>query len=415
MRAKLGMSVEKWVKGTMPVKVVYTEYPEHKSDIAVDADATAGMLMIAPIEYVKAAGAAATLKCKAALQDGHLVEVSDLDVKAADIDIQNAVLKFAGKDALSSAKVTRARVGENDGALDVQQDKDGDLTVNFKGAFFDARPFLARRKKEADMYSGPAVNGTIEATQLRTRDGHVIKNAKVHTEVDRQGFMNRMDVDAVAGNGPLVLRLGPDGTGNVALSMRADDAGATLRAYSIYDNVVGGKLKVTGRSKDPQSIHDIKGAAQITDFRVIKAPALAQLLSALSPLNLPALLNNEEGIGFSKLEAKFLWAQRRKGDVYVITDGRTSGSSLGLTFNGRIDKQKDEINITGNVVPVSEVNGLIGNIPLVGNILTGGKDGALFAATYALTGPIASPKVSVNPLSVLTPGILRRIFFEGGN
>jgi hypothetical protein len=383
--------------------------------VAVDADAGPGMLMIPPIEYIKAAGAAASLKCKAFLQDGHLTEVSDLDVKAADIDIQNAVLKFADKDSLRSAKVTRAKVGENDGALDLTADKDGDLTVSFKGPFFDARPFLARRKKEADMYVGPAVKGTIDAAQLRTRDGHVIKNAKVRTDVDRQGFINRMDVDAVAGNGALTLRLGPDGTGNVALSMKAEDAGATLRAYSIYDNVIGGKLKVTGRTKDPQSIHDIKGTAQITDFRVIKAPALAQLLSALSPMNLPALLDNEQGIGFSKLEAKYLWAQRRKGDVYVITDGRTSGSSLGLTFEGRIDKQKDDINITGDVVPVSEVNNLIGNIPLVGNILTGGKDGALFAATYALTGPIASPKVSVNPLSVLTPGILRKIFFEGGN
>ncbi len=44
----------------------------------------------------------------------------------------------------------------------------------------------------------------------------------------------------------------------------------------------------------------------------------------------------------------------------------------------------------------------------MGDLLTGG--GGLIAASYTMTGASEDPKVLINPLSVLTPGILRTIF-----
>jgi hypothetical protein len=55
---------------------------------------------------------------------------------------------------------------------------------------------------------------------------------------------------------------------------------------------------------------------------------------------------------------------------------------------------------------------VISSIPLIGDILTGGAGGGLFAFTYTIRGSFADPSVSVNPLSVLAPGFLRRLFFE---
>ena len=48
---------------------------------------------------------------------------------------------------------------------------------------------------------------------------------------------------------------------------------------------------------------------------------------------------------------------------------------------------------------------------IIGDILTGGD--ALFAATYSMKGPSSNPKITMNPLSVLAPGFLRKILFEG--
>lgn len=413
LRGKLALNLDKWIKGTLPTKVIYTQYREHKAEVAVTADAGPGMLMIPQIDYVKPAGVPATVKCVVKMVAGALTEVDDLEVKSEDIDVKGGRMSFAAHEALRTLKIPRSRVGKNEGALDLQADKDGDMTVSFKGPYMDARPFLAAHKDKA-LYEGPDVKATIDAEKILTREGHEIKSAKVFVDINREGLLDRLDVDATVGAGPLSLHLAPRAGGGQSIRIQAADAGATVAAMNIYDNLVGGKLSVSGQSQDAAHLRDLRGKAEISNFHVIKAPALAQMLSSLGPMNLPQLLQSERGIGFAKLEADFLWAMRRKGDVYVLTDGRTSGNSLGLTFAGRIDKQTDMVEITGDIVPVSEVNGLIGNIPLVGNILTGGKNGGLIAATYALTGPTKNPKVSVNPLSILTPGILRRIFFEGG-
>ena len=97
--------------------------------------------------------------------------------------------------------------------------------------------------------------------------------------------------------------------------------------------------------------------------------------------------------------------------MIVLKDGRTSGNSLGLTFDGTFDNAAQTLDVAGTVIPLSGINKAIGSIPLVGDILTGGT-GSLFAATYTMKGKAAEAEVSVNPLSVLTPGILRRILFE---
>jgi len=86
---------------------------------------------------------------------------------------------------------------------------------------------------------------------------------------------------------------------------------------------------------------------------------------------------------------------------------------MGLTFEGNFDNAASKIDVQGTIIPLSGVNDIISKIPLVGDILTGGS-GGIFAATYTIKGDGKDPSVSVNPLSVLAPGILRRILFEGG-
>jgi hypothetical protein len=53
---------------------------------------------------------------------------------------------------------------------------------------------------------------------------------------------------------------------------------------------------------------------------------------------------------------------------------------------------------------------VLGNVPPVGKMLTGGEGQGVFAARYSITGSDDKPDVSVNPLSILTPGFLRGVF-----
>jgi hypothetical protein len=49
-------------------------------------------------------------------------------------------------------------------------------------------------------------------------------------------------------------------------------------------------------------------------------------------------------------------------------------------------------------------------VPILGDILASRKGEGVFGVTYSMKGPLEDPTLTVNPLSVLTPGILRRIF-----
>ena len=45
-------------------------------------------------------------------------------------------------------------------------------------------------------------------------------------------------------------------------------------------------------------------------------------------------------------------------------------------------------------------------------LLTGGKDGGVFAISYQLSGPLDDLKTDVNMMSAMTPGALRELFMS---
>ena len=205
------------------------------------------------------------------------------------------------------------------------------------------------------------------------------------------------------------MRYKPDTTGERNFRLEADDAGAALRAFDMYDNMRGGKLVVFGSPTGRIFDRNLRGKAEISNFRVVNAPSLARLLSAMSLEGALGMLDGQ-GVEFSRLASDFEWRYRNGGSLLVLKDGRTSGNSLGLTFEGTFDNAADQIDVSGTIIPLAGINNILQNIPLVGNIL-GGSSG-LFAATYSIKGAGKEPVVSVNPLSVLAPGILRQILFE---
>jgi hypothetical protein len=53
---------------------------------------------------------------------------------------------------------------------------------------------------------------------------------------------------------------------------------------------------------------------------------------------------------------------------------------------------------------------MLGAVPILGDLLISKKGEGIFGLTYAMKGSLNEPSLTVNPLSVLTPGIFRRIF-----
>ena len=61
-------------------------------------------------------------------------------------------------------------------------------------------------------------------------------------------------------------------------------------------------------------------------------------------------------------------------------------------------------------MPAYALNNLFSQIPVIGLILGGGRHEGLFAITFKVTGTTAAPTLTVNPLSAIAPGFLRKLF-----
>ncbi len=412
LRDELGIGLEGWISGSFPVDVSYTEYDDDRAGADVKVDLAPGTLMITPMDYTKNTGAKGSASFAIALRNGFVREVKNLDVETSQLRINDARFVFdivKGEAALRKGKLPEFFLDENSLDIDMEFSRNNELKMSVTGAFFDARPFLNDKKKK-EKYDGPAITASLDVDRMRTHPARMVDKVKLYLDMNKKGDVDQFEMDAVAGKGDVYLRLKPNEKGIMALRLEADDAGATLKAFDMYENVEGGKLVLHGEAANKTERKILYGSAEMTDFNVVKAPALAQLLSAISLLGIQQLLGGE-GLYFSRLESDFEWHMRREGDQYIIEEGRTSGSSLGLTFEGNIDKAIDRIEMNGTIVPVSFVNEIVSAIPLIGDILTGGG-GGIIAATYEVEGPIKKPEVSVNPLSALAPGILRTILFE---
>ena len=81
-----------------------------------------------------------------------------------------------------------------------------------------------------------------------------------------------------------------------------------------------------------------------------------------------------------------------------------------MTIQGNMDRSLNNINLSGSVIPAYVLNSLLSKSPLLSQIITGGKHEGIFSVSYTVQGSRANPIVRVNPVSLFTPGFLRKIF-----
>ncbi len=139
------------------------------------------------------------------------------------------------------------------------------------------------------------------------------------------------------------------------------------------------------------------GQVRIEDTRLRDQPVLIDMLDAVSVVGLIDQIRGP-GILFTNVEGRF----RLLPDRVILDQGSAVGASLGVSLDGVYDLARRNLDMGGVVSPIYLLNS-------IGQIFTRRGEG-LFGFTFRLAGDPAAPKVSVNPLSILTPGMFREIF-----
>jgi hypothetical protein len=199
-----------------------------------------------------------------------------------------------------------------------------------------------------------------------------------------------------------------EGHGGSRLRAHVQDTGGLLRAVSFVDAVEGGALQASGSasaaSAEPLQAHVRAGA-----FSVTSSSLLFRLLNLASGRG---ILDRPRGdhITFDELTGNVSWTE----DVIRFADVTARGAVVAVTMAGTVDVESATMELGGEIITAYELTRLLNAVPLLGAIRIG--DQGLVGVVYRASGPLREPSLSVDPVTSLTPGLLRRLLgTEPGN
>lgn len=420
---RLGYPVAEYAQGRIGVAVSGDGRGFDVNNARIELDLTNAAINAPRGFWTKRAGQAASARFSVERQSDGGLAFSNIDARGGGLNAQGRA-RLASDNRLMELELTRLVVeGSSDARVTAVRASDGGIDVTVRGALFDAAPFMGGEEEEAAPAETTRVSATAAAPaaaplaaplrasvivdRLKMRGGATLSNARVQVVTSR-GALAMLTAEGRSPSGhAFSLGLGPrpaDPQGRIRL--RSDDAGFAVAALTGADNIVGGTAEADGdwRTGPPSTARfDVR----MRDFQVVRLPAMARLLSSVGSLTGMVEMLNGDGIGFTAMDAQMAYANNR----LTFTEGRMAGPSLGLTGSGAYNISGDNLDIDGVVAPSPVLNlSMLGEVPVLGDLLVSRRGEGVFGMTYSINGPAAQPRVGVNPVSALTPGILRRIF-----
>ena len=435
-RAELGVETRPYLDGPVGLDVTYRSFRGAQASVRLSGDLTPARVALASAGWVKPSGSTGALDATLLLEDGAPVALEDLQASATardgarlQLDGGTARLSDGGR-RFEQARLARVRLGRNDlSDLFLARTATG-WTAEIGGGVLDLAPYLtdalAGTRGDGDARAD-APSLVLQRSQLRRvyfAQDRYVENVSLSARRGADGWWRQVAIKGEAparfsrkggaADGqarPFDLDYGSGSQGGPRrLSIRAADSGAMLRALNIYDSIEGGTMRVTGTARGRAPTSPLDAEVRITDFRLVDAPTMARILTLGSFTGIRSVMQGE-GIGFESLTGEVKFDRGRLTSELL----HAYGPALGVTLQGAVDLAGERIDMNGVVVPAASTNRILGNIPVLGRLLTGGEGEGLFAVSYDVTGPIDAPEVSVNPLSALAPGFLRGLFGRLGD
>ncbi|MBV9741027.1 MAG: hypothetical protein JOZ30_15430 [Hyphomicrobiales bacterium] len=405
-RAKLGLHMGKTLTGPLPLKIAPAADAGPSPAFDLEADLSRVSIDGFVPGWTKPAGRPGKLTLRVTPGEDQ-TRFSKINLSAAPVAVTGELA--TGKDgALLSAKFDSFKISPGDD-LRVEVARDANVyKTTARGLAIDLRPFIKSfmsgtqsdtQDADLDLKAANAIGfGDEKGTSLDVR---LSRRGQGLTEFHFSGQIGRADV-----NGSL------DHQGRPLITLQTSDAGAFLRFTDLYEHMVSGNmvLRVT------PSVGSQAGAVAIRDFSLRNEEALARIFAQAPP---PPASSDAAGASrtplssgeaqFNRMQASFV----RNAGRLDVREALIVGNQAGITLSGLVDFGKNAQNLTGTFVPAYGLNNAFSKVPLFGPLLGGGTNEGLLGVNFHVTGALTRPDISVNPLSAMTPGFLRKLFDVG--
>jgi Protein of unknown function len=407
-RKRLGIDFGSAVTGSIPVTVTGAVGGDDKDQrMNVQADLTPVKIDNLLPGWVKPAGKK-TLASYTLVKSDKSTRFDDLSIEGAGTSVKGSLELDQSNDIVSANfPVFDISVGDK-ASLKADRTTDGVLHVMMRGDVYDGANFVKsamsgaekskhETSKETDLdldvklgtvvgYNGETVRGL--DLKLGRRNGH-IRSFRMNAKIGRDAPLL----------GDLRVRARDN---HQVVYFETNDAGALFRFTDMYPRMFGGQMWVAIDPPSPTPSPQV-GTLVIHNFNVRGEPALERVVS-----NAPGQAAGS--VEFTEMHADFT---RTPGRVSV-RDGVVRGPVVGVTMEGQIDYVHNDVHLRGTFVPFYGINNMFGQIPIVGIFLGGGSNEGLLGITYEAVGPPGSPRVLVNPVTAITPGLLRKFIPSPG-
>jgi hypothetical protein len=379
-------------------------------------DLTPTVLSLDLINYKKPAGVSAGAQMDAQFGDNGSLSSGNIELNGAGGLSAKGSATFGDGAQLEHVSLPYVHAGPaNDFALEMTDTSQSGFDLAITGHSADGTG-LGRHDFDNEEQAKPAKPSTAPF-HIAAHLDHVLMRDGVTVApfaLDTSGVGDRPQSLTLSGT------IGKSGTLGANLAMvngmrqikfDATDAGQLIKGLFGFGSIHGGTLDMKANLSPQEKVApgkppvDYTGSIVIKDMKVTNQPFLARLFSAMSFGGLFDLLRGQ-GISVDKLEVPF----RMHGGVLDLHDASATGPSLGMSADGYLDRRSNKIALEGAIAPLQGINSVLSAIPLVGDVLVSKKGEGVIGVSYKISGNADEPEISVNPLSVFTPGIFRRIF-----
>ena len=403
-RRRIGMDLGSAVVGSIPVKVVGRVGDNATEErMNVEADLTPVKIDNLLPGWLKTAGKPAratytlTKTAKSAKLDDLTIEGSGASVKGS-VEIDN-------NGDLMSANFPVFSLSDGDKTTLKAERNDNVLRVVMRGDVYDGRQFVkASLAGAADKNKQKQIDLDLDI-KLGTVAGHNGETLRgLDLKLTRRGGRIRSFTLAskIGRDTPLIGDLRVRARDNhQVVYFETDDAGSLFRFTDMYPRMFGGQMWV---ALDPPTQDEAPqvGHLFLRSFVIRGEPALDRVVSGAPGGAKGVVEFSELGVDFTKFPGRM-----------SVRDGVVRGPLVGATIEGQIDYARDDVHLRGTFVPFYGLNNMFGQIPIVGLFLGGSNEG-LLGITYEAVGPPSAPRISVNPVTAIAPGLLRKFIPSPG-
>jgi hypothetical protein len=421
-RARKGMSFGSQLTGPVPVKVALPLGPAARAGAKVEVDLTRAVVDNLVPGWVKPTGRPGRLSFFVA--DGSS-DLRDFALDSGPVHMRG-VVSLSPEGQLERAELSSFKLSPGDDMRALLERAGTAYKVTVRGSVADARPFIRSLTTPGGGSAGRETKEAKETKETKeTRDFELDVatniltgfNDEALTAASIKASIKSRELRALEFRGKfrsamVTAQLARFERGAPVLVLESQDAGATLRFVDLYRRMHGGALALQVTTGDgPQ-----RGTVAVDEFRLRNEPALKRIASSQphgggsddrGHVQMPRFDTNE--VEFARLRAEF----GRSASRLEFRDAAIWGAQIGFKASGWIDYARDRADISGTFTPLYGLNNAFAQVPLFGPILGGGQNEGLIAVNFRISGLASAPTLTVNPLSIVAPGFLRKLFGTG--